>query len=332
MTVIVVVGLVAVVLMGLLLAVPWLVRRRDERRAGPPIGLAEAIVGVRETVVTTDDGAELHVAEWGRGTPIVLVHGLALDHRTWHNQCVELADRYRLVGVDLRGHGRSTLGREPIGPHRSAADLAAVFEQLDLRDAVLVGHSLGGTVVGQLCADRPDLVHARVAGLVFVGTFASAVAGEGRFRERCSPTLVRAAARFQTRAEPRGEPSSSPMTYLVARSPFGPRPQPEQVRFTLDMGAACAPSVVGAASVANLAYDVRADLRRIQRPALVIRGEHDTLATARSAEQLEAALPDVEVVVIAGSGHLPMLERPEAFTRSLIEFVTRVTEQPRTER
>jgi pimeloyl-ACP methyl ester carboxylesterase len=325
MTFLVVVVTVLVILVALVLVVPRLVRRGDERRAGPLTGLGEPIVGARTTTVTTYDGAKLNVVEWGAGPPILFVHGLSLDHRSWHYQYVDLADRFRLVGVDLRGHGRSTLGSEPIGPHRFAADLATVFEQLDLRDAVLVGHSLGGTVVGQLCADRADLVHERIAGLVFVGTFASAIAGEGRFRELFSPTMIRFAARFQTSDEPRGEPSPGPLAYAMARSPFGPHPQPEQVRFTLDMGSATAPAVMSGATVANIDYDVREALKDIDRPSLVVRGERDTLATARSAAQLKAALADPEVVVFAGCGHLPMLEDRAHFAEVLAAFAARVT-------
>jgi pimeloyl-ACP methyl ester carboxylesterase len=328
MTVLVVVAVVAVVLLGLVLVVPRLVRRGDERRAGPSTGLDDVIPGGSETTVTTDDGAELNVVAWGEGPPIVLVHGLALDHRSFHYQYVDLADRFRLVGVDLRGHGRSTLGSDPIGPHRFAADLATVFEQLDLRGAVLVGHSLGGTVVGQLCADRPDLVHERVAGLVFVGSFASSIAGEGRFRELFSPTMIRLGTRFQTRTQPRGQASSGALAYAMARSPFGPRPQPEQVRFTLDLGAACAPAVMGGATLANLDYDVRSALGQIERPSLVIRGEHDSLATARSAAQLEAALADADVIVFEGCGHLPLLEDRAQFAEVLADFTTRVTGRP----
>ena len=125
-----------------------------------------------------------------------------------NRQFLDLAGRFRVVGVDLRGHGRSTLGSEPIGPHRLASDLASVLQQRDLRGVVVVGHSLGGTVVGQLCADHPDVVRERVAGLVFVGTFASAVAGEGRFRELVSPTMVRLTAKLRAGSNPKERPSS----------------------------------------------------------------------------------------------------------------------------
>ena len=109
----VVVGLVAVAAV----VMPRLVRRGDERRAGPSTGLGDVLPGGRDTTVTTDDGADLHVVEWGEGTPIVFVHGLGLDHRSFHYQYVDLADRHRLIGIDLRGHGRSTFG---IGGARAA--------------------------------------------------------------------------------------------------------------------------------------------------------------------------------------------------------------------
>ena len=73
---------------------------------------------------------------------------------------------------------------------------------------VVAGHSLGGTVVGQLCADRADLVREPAAGLVFIDTFAAAIVGEGRLRELTSPSLIRGSARLRTGTEPRGSASA----------------------------------------------------------------------------------------------------------------------------
>ena len=199
---------------------------------------------------------------------------------------------------------------------------------MDLRRTVIVGHSLGGTVVGQLCADHPDLVRDRAAGLVFVDTFASAIAGEGRFRETISPTLIRTAARMRTRAEPRGAPATSALAYAVARSPFGPNPNPDHVRLTLTMGAAVAPATVSAATAGNLAYDVRHALGAIDLPSLVIRGSRDTLSTRRSTAQLSAALARPEVVVFDGCGHLPMFEDRKRFSEVLGGFARSISVVP----
>jgi pimeloyl-ACP methyl ester carboxylesterase len=318
----------ALALVALGAAVPRLLVRRDERLARPASGLGDPIPDLEESTVSTDDGASLCVVERGAGPPLVFVHGLALDHRSWHYQYLDLADRFRIVGVDLRGHGGSSVGSDAVGPHRFAADLAAVLEARDLRNAVVVGHSLGGTVVGQLCADHPRVVRDRVSGLVFVGTFASATAGEGWFRELISPTLIRFAASVRPERSSTGEASSGALAYLTARMPFGPRPQAEQVRFTLTMGATTSPTIVNSATLGNLAYDVREELGQCALPSLVVRGAHDTLSTERSAAQLRAALKDPEMVVFEDCGHLPMLEDRERFAEVVTDFALRVTGPP----
>ena len=304
--------------------VPRVVQRRDERRATSS-ELSERPPDLRTHEVTTADGTCLHVAECGVGPPLVLVHGLSLNHDLWRYQFLDLADRFRVIAYDMRGHGRSTVGTDGIGPHPSAADLAAVLESLDLHGVVVAGHSIGGTVLGQLCADRPELVEDRVAGLVFIDTFAAAVAGEGRLRELFSPTFARMTAATGARRTPDSGTEISPMAYMAARSPFGPDPEAEQVRFTVLLGRATEPKAASAATIANLSYDVRSQLGAVDLPALIIRGSADRLSTERSTQQLRDALAYPTVETIDGVGHLPMLEARERFNELLATFVERVT-------
>lgn len=95
--------------------------------------------------VTTKDGTQLHYKDWGEGRPIVFSHGWPLDADAWDDQMVFLGARgYRVIAHDRRGHGRSS---QPWGGHDMdtyADDLAALVETLDLKGAVLVGHSTGG--------------------------------------------------------------------------------------------------------------------------------------------------------------------------------------------
>lgn len=317
------VALVVVVLAAVVgtQVIPRNVMRRDEARAGDAGDLDVIPTDVETTVVTTDDGAEIRVFVRGQGTPVVFVHGLFLDHDSWRYQYLDLADEFRIIGVDLRGHGESTTGSAPIGPHRSADDLATVLSDLDLRGVVLVGHSLGGTVVGQLCADHRELVQERAAGLVFVGSFASAVAGEGRLRQASTGMIVKAGAAFPRKR--RDAPSTSALAYVTARYPFGPEAKPEHVRFTQLLGNRADPAVASSATVANLDYDVRNALD-LDVPSLLVGGSHDKLSTARSIEQLRTALTRSEVVVFENVGHLPMLECRERFNEVLSDFIQRV--------
>src|SRR5690349_17599213 len=116
--------------------------------------------------VASRDGTKLAVADTGgQGRPILFVHGLGLTHEVWLPQARVLRDRHRVLGRDTRGHGDSSPGVEGYSPTLFAEDIAAVLTALDLRDAVVVGHSLGGTNIGQFAVDHPDVLQERVAGL-----------------------------------------------------------------------------------------------------------------------------------------------------------------------
>jgi pimeloyl-ACP methyl ester carboxylesterase len=105
-----------------------------------------------------------HVAR-GNGTPpIVLVHGFACAHSDWAAQIAHLSPRHRVIAVDLRGHGESGGGPDECSIERYGADVAEVIRALDLRSAIVVGHSLGCRVVTEAALQAPD----RVAGVVFV--------------------------------------------------------------------------------------------------------------------------------------------------------------------
>ena len=114
-----------------------------------------ALPDARYHVVPTFDGGETYIVERGPvgGRPIVLLHGLSLSSAAWHYQLIDLADAFRVIAVDFRGHGRSTPGAEGYGLKHLSRDLASVLEYLDLRNAVLVGHSMGGMVIMHFCID-----------------------------------------------------------------------------------------------------------------------------------------------------------------------------------
>src|SRR5215472_13043764 len=96
--------------------------------------------------------------EWGRGDPLVLVHGLADDHRAWRKTLAWLALERRVIAYDLRGHGQTALGAPDGTLSQLAGDLVALLDALDLERPDLCGFSLGGTIVLRAAADHPQRV------------------------------------------------------------------------------------------------------------------------------------------------------------------------------
>jgi non-heme chloroperoxidase len=95
--------------------------------------------------ITTQDGTSIYYKDWGNGQPIVFSHGWPLHADAWDEQMLFVAAHgYRAIAYDRRGHGRSSQPWNGNDMNTFADDLAALIEQLDLHDAVLVGHSAGG--------------------------------------------------------------------------------------------------------------------------------------------------------------------------------------------
>jgi non-heme chloroperoxidase len=102
------------------------------------------------TTITTTDGTEIYYKDWGAGQPVVFSHGWPLSSDAWEDQMFFLAERgYRCIAHDRRGHGRSGQPWEGNDMDTYADDLAALVEELDLRDAIHVGHSTGGGEVAR---------------------------------------------------------------------------------------------------------------------------------------------------------------------------------------
>jgi pimeloyl-ACP methyl ester carboxylesterase len=100
--------------------------------------------------IRTSDGIELFYNDWGTGRPVVLIHGWPLDSDMWSDQAAFLAERgLRVIAYDRRGFGRSAQPWSGYDYDTLSADLAAVMNGLDLRDAVIVGFSMGGGEVAR---------------------------------------------------------------------------------------------------------------------------------------------------------------------------------------
>ena len=297
--------------------------RRVRRAEDPELdALLPAPGDVVHHELPTADGGLLHVVERGGGRPLVLLHGVTLQWWVWGAQFNTLADRYRVVAWDMRGHGRSAAGSDGVSLEAVADDLATLLVDLDLREALVVGHSMGGMALGRFCSRHPDLMHERCAGLMFLATSAAPVAlpaivggGAG---------LVNLAQRFATAGmrAPRlryGWPDT-PATALFLRAAFGRRASGRAVDEVRRMIAELSPETAVEAGAAIAAHDVRADLHHVEVPSLVVVGDADLLTPPAHARGVVEAVPGAQLRVLSGVGHQVMQEDPEALGRLVDEL------------
>ena len=264
-------------------------------------------------------GLELHVREWGRpdGPPIVLIHGWSQNHLCWARQYESaLADEFRLVAYDLRGHGMSGAPLKP--EHYTvgklwADDVAAIIDQLELDRPVLVGWSYGPLVI---C----DYVRAhgqeRVAAINFVE--GAVKLGEAAFGRLIGPGFLD----HFVAATADDLPTNIRAMRSFVRACI--------VRPVLDdelETAVCWNVVVPAAIRANLAareLDCDDVLRALEVPLLVTQGRADTVVLPAMAEHVLATCPTAEASWYDRVGHVPHLEEPERFNRELAALMRRV--------
>ncbi len=261
----------------------------------------------RTLAVTSADGAVLHVVERGAGRPVVLVHGYTLRVAVWTLQLERWPARgRRVVAYDQRGHGGSSVGADGFTAAAMADDLRTVLEALDLRDAVVVGHSLGGMVLQQLALDRPDVVAERVRRLVLLSTAARGTAWAGsRF-----VGLVERAGGPYGRLTP-GVMARRELGFFLAAIGVGPRAPAWIVERSQELTASCPPATIADAGRLLLRFDVSDRIAAVRTPTTVVCGRADRLTPVRESVRLAERIAGARLEVVPGVGHMVMLEAPD---------------------
>lgn len=317
-------------------------RRRRERAIDDPYAdesFDEAASDDRFGV-TTEDGVELYVevVDGPSSQPtIVFVHGFCLSMGTFYFQRKEFAGAYRSVFYDQPGHGRS--GRLPRGEYTLDALGAGLRAVLDKATpdgkVVLVGHSMGGMSIMALAEQAPELFAERVAGVVLIATSAGRLNEVtfglpdvvSKFHRPLLP-VVRNAGRLTTAVADRARRASSELAWLLTRRyGFGTeRPSRALVSFVESMNSTTSTEVI-ARYVHTLYTHSRlpalATLRTV--PVLVVCGDTDVLTPLAYSEEIVRELPDAELVVVEGGGHVVLLEHADTVNAAIQRFLDRLS-------
>jgi pimeloyl-ACP methyl ester carboxylesterase len=282
-------------------------RHRDDVLDLSELAMADDLEPI---AITVDDGTEIHGVAAGSGQPIVLLHGVTLSVATWPYQIAALRKEFRVIALDARGHGRSKFERAVSGLDRLASDVAQVITKLDLHDAIIVGHSMGGMMTQQLVLDFPDLARERIAGTILLST--AAAPGQG-------VPLAGSSRRFRPRAAGVGLPPGE-IGYALARLALGAKADPRHVAHTRNMTGAVSTRTLANVMPHVIGFDVRSRLKTYAVPALVITGSRDLLTPPRVGRELARRIPGATIEVVPGAGHMVMLERAEWLNERIINF------------
>jgi 3-oxoadipate enol-lactonase len=243
--------------------------------------------------------------EIGRGSPLIVIHGIADDHRLWRKVVPDLALRHRVILYDVRGHGQSTVGDADGTLDQLGADLAGLMDVIGLEQAAIAGFSLGGTIAMRLAIDYPDKVDVlfAVATSSRVGAPAAqwyterAAMGNAELRSTIDRDTVDAyhispgeleeglAIRRQSTQDPTGYRNAARAMAGLKSAPLDP------------------------------------ELVKIRARTLIVCADLDQNCPPRAGEIIAAGIPDSTMEIISGSGHMLPAERPQELAALVVGFL-----------
>jgi 3-oxoadipate enol-lactonase len=252
----------------------------------------------------------------GEGVPLLFIHQVATDRRLWHHQRSSFYRRYRLINVDIMGHGEVSWPPGEFALERAAGHVQGLLEWLEAGPAFVVGVSMGSAVAMKIALSDPQLVR----GLILVSPWSHTSEHTRSLIDR----LFRLAEA--------GDMSTHtdlflryilPTTYLERHSPEG-----ERLRaLAMEQNA----KAVAYTWAACMAFDLAERLRDIRVPSLVIAGLNDLFTPPYLALTVAEALVEVELEIWEEVGHFPFFEDPSRFNRRLEMFIRRCLTQANSE-
>jgi len=249
----------------------------------------------------------------GEGEPLVLIMGMSADLTTWMFQTPEFSKKYRVIVFDNRGAGRTDAPDSPYSIKMMADDTARLLDALGIEKAHILGLSMGSFIAQELALKYPQ----RVKSLIL----AAGASHEPFIAKHFGDTWVR------MRQE--GVNQETLIRYLLPWC-FTEKffENSEQVQMVIDaMLANPYPQPAHAFArqiAADGEHDTRNRIGQITAPTLVLVGKEDLFVPVKLAEEFAAGIPNAELVVLEGGGHLSCIEIPDKFNQAVLDFLAKV--------
>jgi 3-oxoadipate enol-lactonase len=249
-------------------------------------------------------GADIYYETAGDGDPIVLIMGLGADSRGWAMQRAAFAERYRIVLIDNRGVGQSSIPAGPYTTEQMSADVLAVMDAEQIERAHVLGVSLGGAIAQQLVLKAPE----RVRALALGSTWAGPSVWRSRIRRLQLGILEKAGVEELVRFR---------ALFIFTPSLFQGSPRLMDV-IEKTLGETSLDGYLLQLDAAET-HDVRARLGEVRAPTLVLTGKRDISTPPELSEEVASLVPGAELVAFE-TAHAIQLEEAERFNETVLAF------------
>ncbi|EKD32258.1 MAG: hypothetical protein ACD_77C00142G0005 [uncultured bacterium] len=271
----------------------------------------------RAEYIEVEPNVRLHITDAGEGTPIVLIHGWPLSDEMYEYQYNALINsNFRAIGITLRGFGKSD---KPYGLYDYdvfARDIKKVLSILDIKDAVLVGFSMGGSIAVRYVSKYNG---AQVSKLVLCGAAAPIWTQRNDFKYNLPKSAVDELIELNYKDRPK------------LLSNFAKIFSATETSLNEGIGSWLNGINISASSYATAQClialrdtDLRPDIKKISIPTLIMHGKKDKICSFDLAEQMKLGISDSQLVIFEKSGHSLFLEETDKFNSELIKFGKRV--------
>lgn len=285
--------------------------RRSFLTASAAAPLVPALARAASGTIDTRDGQRLFTIDKGTGRPVVFIHGWTLSSAIWSLQTDALTSQgLRVVAYDRRGHGQSSKPLSGYGYDALADDLAAVLDRLDLRDVLLVGHSMGAGEVVHYLARHGSARIGRAILIAPTTPYALKTDDNPQGVDRALYDKIVAALQ----ADRQG--------YLAAGAPglLGRNAEPELIDWAMSIALQASPQAQVDCLRAFSETDFRPDLAAVTVPTLIVYGTADSPITPINARRTQAGIAGSRVEIYEGAPHALFVTDAERFNRDLLQF------------
>ncbi len=262
-----------------------------------------------EVFIPTADGTSIRAVSNGQGPTVVLAHGFMATAFEWnviYDQLVN--DGYHVIAFDQRGHGRTNIGSEGIGSRQMASDYKAVLDYYNVKDAVLVGHSMGGFLSVIYALTYPEAAKKQLKGLILFATMAGMVAKDNPQNGVQIPLIKSGIMKQVMKSDTYGT--------MFGTTLMG-TPEPNVIKAMLPVMAAQDTSKLIPIVEAMAKEDYYPRLGEIEIPTVVICGTADATTPKWHSELLGSSIKGARNVWVEGKGHLINWEAPEELVNAV---------------